>query len=76
MAKRRRRRRQDSKQKISVAPPAPDITTENGDPTSYLSQSKAVNFAREYFYVYSELRNVLVITVFMALVLMGLSYVI
>jgi len=37
---------------------------------------KAINFAQEYFYVYSELRNILIITVLMFVVMVGLSFVI
>ena len=37
---------------------------------------KVVNFAQEYFYVYSELRNILIITVLMFAVMVGLSFVI
>jgi hypothetical protein len=37
---------------------------------------KTINFAQEYFYVYSELRNILIITVLMFAVMVGLSFVI
>ena len=37
---------------------------------------KTINFAQEYFYVYSELRNILIITVLMIAVMVGLSFVI
>jgi hypothetical protein len=36
----------------------------------------AVNFAQEYFYVYSEFKTIFVITVIMFVVMVGLSYVI
>lgn len=36
----------------------------------------AVNFAQEYFYVYSEFKTMLVITVLMFMVMVGLSFVI
>lgn len=37
---------------------------------------KVVDFAREYFYVYSEIRIFLIIAVLMFIVLVGLSFVI
>lgn len=37
---------------------------------------KAVNFAQEYLYVYKEMRNILMISVVMLIVLVGLSFVI
>lgn len=36
----------------------------------------AVNFAQEYFYVYSEFKTIIVITVLMFVVMVGLSFVI
>ncbi len=37
---------------------------------------KAVNFAQEYFYVYTELRNIFVIAVIMFIIMVGLLYVV
>lgn len=36
----------------------------------------AVNFAQEYFYVYSEFKTILIITVLMFVAMVGLSFVI
>jgi hypothetical protein len=41
-----------------------------------LNNRKALNFAQEYFYVYTELKNVLIITVLMLAVMIGLGFVI
>ena len=35
---------------------------------------KVVNFAREYFYVYTELRNILIVAIIMFIVMAGLAY--
>ncbi|HXV44037.1 MAG TPA: hypothetical protein VEC96_13300 [Anaerolineae bacterium] len=41
-----------------------------------INNRKALNFAQEYFYVYSELKNVLIITALMLAVMVGLAFVI
>jgi hypothetical protein len=40
------------------------------------ARKSLVNFAQEYFYVYSELKTILIVTVLMFLVMVGLSFVI
>lgn len=35
---------------------------------------KTVDFAEEYYYVYLEMRNILIVAVLMFLVMMGLAY--
>jgi len=44
--------------------------------TAPVNNRKVVNFAQEYFYVYSELTTILIITALMFGVIMGLSFVI
>lgn len=39
-------------------------------------KAAAVNFAQEYFYVYSELKTIIAITALMFVVMVGLSFVI
>jgi hypothetical protein len=90
MAKRSRRarRQQAGKQKqripetttakvtpADVGTPDTTVFTETVDPGPS-TRRKVVNFAREYFYVYRELRNIFIIAVLMFVVLVGLSFVI
>jgi hypothetical protein len=58
-----------------VATPDTTVSTETVDPGPS-TRRKAVNFAREYFYVYRELRNIFIIAVVMFAALLGLSFVI
>ena len=37
---------------------------------------KAVDFAREYFYVYTDIRNIFVITLVLFVIMIGLLYII
>lgn len=53
--------------------PAPPAKASQAAPAN---NRKAINFAQEYFYVYGELRNILIITVLMFMVMAGLSFVI
>ncbi len=61
-----------------VVTPTPEVVTPPAEPvkTASPTRRKKVNFAQEYFYVYSELRGFLLITVVMFVVLVGLSFVI
>ncbi len=61
-----------------VVTPTPKAVTPLAEPVKAASPTrrKKVNFAQEYFYVYSELRGFLLITVIMFAVLVGLSFVI
>lgn len=75
MAKRSRRpQRQDSERVVKPAAPvapAPEISKPaNGS----ASKNVAVDFAQEYFHVYQELRNLLIITVAMLVVMAGLAF--
>jgi hypothetical protein len=38
------------------------------------ARRKTVNFAEEYYYVYLEMRNILIVAVLMFLVMIGLAY--
>lgn len=75
MAKRSRRpRRQDSErivQPAAPAAPAPEISKPANGP---VSKNVAVDFAQEYFHVYQELRNILIVTVVMFVVMAGLAF--
>ena len=84
MAKKSRRARRQQAQKqpqsfvqetpIEASEPevAPEPTPEDRPMVSH----KAVNFAQEYFYVYVDLRNILIVAALMVAVLIGLSFVI
>ena len=62
-----------------VAPPVvrdelvPPVKAAQATPAN---NRKTINFAQEYFYVYSELTHILIITVLMFAVMVGLSFVI
>lgn len=84
MAKRSRRaRRQESQKQTPVAPQTPvtpkPAPVKPAAPVPVAGKAtalngKVVNFAQEYFYVYHDLRNVLIISVLMLVVLVGLSF--
>lgn len=83
---RRARRAENETQDQAVAtdkPVASAPTTVNGNDnqpadtsTSKPSFGNTVDYATEYFYVYTEVRNILIIAVVMFVVLFGLSYLI
>ena len=82
---RRTRRQEAEKQKKSGATssaspvaetPAPPIVSEVEADQPAVSRSKSVNFAQEYFYVYNEVRNILIVAGLMLVVLFGLAFVI
>lgn len=75
-SKSRRARRQQgaSKPEIQVAPPAPVTVAQRVEAIS--TSTKGTNFAEEYFYVYADMRNVLIVTAVMLVVLFSLSMVI
>ncbi len=68
MAKRSRKSRKSTARKTSrpVQPVAKATATVTQAP---------VDFTKEYFYVYDDMRTMLVLTVLMALVMFGLSFV-
>lgn len=77
MAKRSRhaRRQQTVKQKQPVVSP---IIKDEVEPLETVEETpvsqKMVNFAREYFYVYTELRNILIVAIIMFIVMAGLAF--
>jgi hypothetical protein len=79
MAKRSRRSRREAKKQTQVTtiPTVPTEETPSApgqvESTASLS-SKIVDFTQEYAYVYHDLRNVLIISVLMFVVLFGLAF--
>ena len=79
---RRVRRQQTAKQKqVGVAPAIQDrveAAVEEAEPVKIVEETamprKVVNFAREYIYVYTELRNILIVAIVMFIVMAGLAY--
>ena len=91
MAKRSRRvRRQETeKQRQFASPPMTSVelpaveAVEDEFPlpmkaaqAAPINNRKVVNFAQEYYYVYPELRNIMIITAILFVVMIGLSFVI
>lgn len=91
MAKRSRRARRQASQKqryqqptpqptpAAEAPPvveAPSPVVPKVETPSPASSSKTVDFAEEYYYVYEEVRNIVVIGSLMFVLLIGLGFVI
>jgi len=82
MAKRSRRARRQAKEKRTVTSPiikdevepvveepeSPEVVEETPVPRNL------VDFAQEYFYVYTELRNILIVAIIMFIVMAGLAY--
>ena len=77
MAKKSRRARRQEAQKqpqpTPTASPAP-VAEIPAPVTEPAANRKAVNFAGEYFYVFFDMRNVLLISVLMFVVLVALSF--
>ena len=82
MAKRSRRaRRQEAaKARQVVDSPQAALRAEESQkpeidaPTPQAVPRKTVNFAQEYLYVYTELRNVLIVALIMFVIMFGLAY--
>ena len=85
--KSRRARRQESEKLRQQSEVKVPVTTVEADdvavePAVEISASepalprKAVNFAQDYYYVYTDLRNMLVIAVALFVVMFGLLYII
>lgn len=68
MAKRSRKQQKRSSTSIKATPSQPAASGSNGTTTS------EVNFVHDYYYVYSDMRTMVIITVVMAAVAVGLSY--
>ena len=75
MAKRSRNpQRRDSEHVVQpVAPAAPALEISKPANGS-ASKNTAVDFAQEYFHVYQELRNMLIITVMMLVIMAALGF--
>ena len=81
MAKKSRRtRRQEAQKQPQPAPTPQSAVTEAPKPAIEVAEPapaanrKAFNFAQEYFHVYFDMRNVLIISVLMFVVLIALSF--
>jgi hypothetical protein len=76
---RRTRRQESQKQPKPTSPPqpltaeAPAPVVEPAEPAPVTSR-KGIDFAQEYFHVYFDTRNVLIISVLMFVVLIALSF--
>ena len=82
MAKRSRRARRQQTAKQTVTSPVTkdevEAAVEEAAPSEIVEETSlprnVVNFAREYFYVYTELRNILIVAIIMFIVMAGLAY--
>jgi hypothetical protein len=81
MAKKSRRtRRQESQKQSKPTPPPQPLTAEAPAPVAEPAEPapavnrKGVDFAQEYFHVFFDMRNVLIISVLMFVVLIALSF--
>jgi hypothetical protein len=77
MAKRSRQARRQALQRQTQIIETPPASKANNlaDETQTLRR-KTVDFIQEYAYVFKELRNVIIVTLLMFVVMVGLSYVI
>lgn len=79
-SKSRRARRQDREKQRQQSPITATVETEITEPaivetvTPEPVARKAINFVQEYFYVYTDLRSMLVIAVVLFVVMVGLLY--
>ena len=82
---RRARRQETAKQKQNVAdqvvkeevvsPVEEPVSPEPADPSPEPApKRKVVDFAKEYYYVYAELRNILIVAAVMFLIMFGLAF--
>lgn len=82
---RRTRRQEIQKQPKPVVAAQPEVTEVAAVPKEAapviqeaqagpVNNRKTINFAQEYFYVYYDMRNVLIISVLMFVVLVALSF--
>ncbi len=82
MAKRSRRARKKTTETQSQPPsrPVPTVTppaVEEAPPSPVAAVArKSVDFAKEYYYVYTDLRNVAIVAVIMFGLMIGLGYLI
>lgn len=83
MAKSKRSRRA-RRQQVEKQPPSPPVVSPKPEAaakaeaasavSSKPSSRYAVDFATEYYYIYTELRNIFVVALVMFAVMLGLSY--
>ncbi len=59
----------------SIVEPSPEPEAVEEDSTSQIRR-KVVDFSREYFYVYTDLRNIAIISVILFVIMVGLLYLI
>jgi hypothetical protein len=79
MAKKSSRSRQQGAKRQSIFTQSPPQAAKPQQPTAAtsvrpVSNNKTVNFVQEYFYVYQDLRSLLLVSILMFAVLMGLSF--
>ena len=71
----RRVRRQESEKPVpSPAAPAPQVAAPVEKKATPAASRTTVDFAREYYYVYAELRQILLVTATMFAAMIGLSF--
>ncbi|MCB0193855.1 MAG: hypothetical protein KDJ65_18035 [Anaerolineae bacterium] len=71
----RRVRRQESEKPVpSPAAPAPQVAAPVEKKATPAASRTTVDFAREYYYVYAELRQILLVTAIMFAAMIGLSF--
>jgi hypothetical protein len=78
MAKKSSRSRQQGAKRQSIFTQSPPQAAKPQQPVATsvrsVSNNKTVNFVQEYFYVYQDLRSLLLVSILMFAVLMGLSF--
>lgn len=75
-SKRSRRARRQTVEKPVQSTPAPAPVEKKPAPAAATPSRQAVDFAQEYYYVYAELRQILLMTAIMFATMIGLSYLI
>ena len=76
MAKKSRRARRAQKaNKPSVKPSITEKPVSQAMEVSETSSRKIVDFTQDYYYVYTDIRTLLIVTGVMVVVIFGLSYV-
>ncbi len=72
MAKRSRKSRSKKTQQAAVQPRQPKAAVATAKPSAVQT---TVDFVKDYYYVYDDMRTMLFLTVLMVLVMFGLSFV-
>jgi hypothetical protein len=83
MAKKSRRSRRTKKKRAPAPPPGvrPEVALQSSQPRdmaapSTTSRTRTVDFSKEYYYVYSDLKRIAILAASMLVVLVALSFVI